>query len=51
MSDWRVKYYTLNIFLRLRTTPSTLFGISEIPYNATVFCNETDTGNIVYLLN
>ena len=51
MRKWKIKYYLVNIFLRLRTTPSTLYGISEIPYDATVFFKETDTGNIVYLLN
>lgn len=51
MSDWRIKYYTLNILLRLRTTVNDFNGISQIPFTSTVFFKETENGNIVYLLN
>jgi len=51
MSKWKVIYYSLNILLRLRTTANDFNGICEIPFTSTVFFKETDTGNIVYLLN
>ena len=51
MSEWRIKYYSLNIFLRLRTTANDFSGICEIPFNSTIFFNVTENENIVYLLN
>lgn len=51
MSEWRIKYYLLNIFLRLRTASNDFSGICEIPFNSTIFFNVTENENIVYLLN
>lgn len=51
MSKWRIKYYLLNIFLRLRTTTNDFSGICKIPFNSTIFFNVTENENIVYLLN
>lgn len=51
MIKWKIIYYTLNIFLRLRTTSNDFSGICEIPFNSTIFFNVTENENIVYLLN
>ena len=51
MRNWKIKYYTLNILSRLRTTINDFNGIYEIPFTSTVFFKETENGNIVYLLN